>query len=143
MPTAPIATFGAQRLIPLKDPGDSGRINVNLKPSSTFAAGTILGEITATPGTYGAYATGNVDGTAAATLILEYACVTDASGNVTFGTGTAGQSEWGQTYKGAPVFVSGIFATQDLVGLDAGAVTKLGRLLQGTTTSGMLAVYGA
>jgi hypothetical protein len=143
MPTTPIATFGGKRLIPLKAPEDAVSEVIGLKASTTFVAGTLVGEITASPGTYGPYATGNVDGTQNPTHVLQYDCITDASGNVTIGSSvTAGASEWGQTQKGAPAYASGLFATGDLVGLDAGAVTKLGRLIQGTVTSGRLLIYG-
>jgi hypothetical protein len=143
MPTTPAMTFGAKRVDPLKAPDKAIVEVVGLKVSTTFAAGTLIGEITATPGTYGPYATGNVDGTQNPTHIMQYDCITDASGNVTFGSGvTAGAGEWGQTQKGAPAYASGEFSTADLVGLDAGAVTKLGRLIQGTVTSGRILVYG-
>jgi hypothetical protein len=85
MPTTAIATFGAGRVDPLKDPRDADIEVVNLKVSTSFAAGTVLGEITASPGVYGPYASGNSDGTQNPTHILQYQCVTDASGNVTFG----------------------------------------------------------
>jgi hypothetical protein len=143
MPTTPIATYSAARVDPYRQAGEAPLRNVNLKPSSTFAAGTILGEITATPGTYGPYATGNVDGTQNPIGVLQYTCVTDASGNITFGSGPVGSAEWGQTFKTAPMYYTGEFRTEDLVGLDAGAVTKLGRLTQGTTTSGTLLITGA
>jgi hypothetical protein len=87
--------------------------------------------------------TGNVDGTQNPTHILMYACITDASGNVTLGSSVAaGAGEWGQTQKGAPAYASGEFSCVDLVGLDAGAVTKLGRLIQGTVSSGRVLIYG-
>jgi hypothetical protein len=144
MPTTPLMTFGAGRVDPLKSPDEVIVEVIGLKASTTFAAGTLVGEITASAGTYGPYATGNVDGTQNPTHILMYACVTDASGNVSLGSGglVAGATEWGQTQKGAPAYASGEFATQDLVGLDAGAVTKLGRLVQGTVTAGRILVYG-
>lgn len=143
MPTSAIATFGAGRVDPIKDWEDANVEVVNLKASTTFAAGTVIGEITASPGTYGAYASGNVDGTQNPVGILQYACVVDASGNITFGAGPAGTSEWGETYKGAPMYRSGEFSCADLTGLDANAVTKLGRLVQGTTSAGRVLVYGA
>jgi hypothetical protein len=143
MPTTAIMTFGAGRVDPLKNPDECIVEVIGLKPSTTFAAGTLVGEITASPGTYGAYATGNADGTQNPTHILQYACITDASGNVTFGSSvTAGAAEWGQTQKGAPAYASGEFSCADLVGLDSGAVTKLGRLIQGTVSSGRVLVYG-
>jgi hypothetical protein len=142
MPTTAIATFGAGRVDPLKDPRDADIEVVNLKVSTSFAAGTVLGEITASPGVYGPYASGNSDGTQNPTHILQYQCVTDASGNVTFGAGPAGTSEWGRTEKGAPAYRSGEFSCADLTGLDANAVTKLGRLVQGTVSAGRVLVYG-
>jgi hypothetical protein len=143
MPTTPVATFGAGRVDPLKSPDECIVEVVGLKASTTFAAGTLIGEITASPGTYGPYATGNVDGTQNPTHILMYACITDASGNVTLGSSVAaGAGEWGQTQKGAPAYASGEFSCVDLVGLDAGAVTKLGRLIQGTVSSGRVLIYG-
>src|SRR5437763_1487183 len=143
MPTTPVATFGAGRGDPPKSPDECIVEVVGLKALTTYAAGTLVGEITASPGTYGPYATGNVDGTQNPTHILQYACITDASGNITFGAGPAGTAEWGQTYKGAPAYRSGEFSCADLVGLDAGAVTKMGRLLQGTVTAGRVLIYGA
>jgi hypothetical protein len=89
MPTTPVATFGAGRVDPLKSPDECIVEVVGLKASTTFAAGTLIGEITASPGTYGPYATGNVDGTQNPTHILMYACITDASGNVTLGSSVA------------------------------------------------------
>ena len=124
MPTTPIGTFGYARVDPYRNAEDADVRNVNLKASTVFAAGTIVGEITATPGTYGPYASGNVDGSQNPVGILQYACATDASGNITFGT-VAGTSEWGQTSISAPIYLSGIFRSEDLVGLDANAVTQL------------------
>lgn len=141
MPTTAVLTWSAGRVDPLKDPDDAHQENVNLKISTTFAAGTIVGEVTATPGTYAPYATGNSDGSQNPVGVLQYPCVTDASGNITIGN-AAGGGEWGQTQKGAPVWMSGEFSCADLVGLDAGAVTKLGRLIQGTVTSGRIIIYG-
>lgn len=141
MPTTPIATFGYGRVDPFREAEDAPVRNVNLKPSTVFAAGTIVAEITATPGTYGPYVAANTDGTQNPVGVLQYACATDAGGLVTFGT-VAGTSEWGQTSKSAPIYMSGFFRTEDLVGLDANAVTKLGRLIQGTITNGELAIYG-
>jgi hypothetical protein len=144
MPTTAIATFGGKRLIPLKTPEDALSEVIGLKASTTFQSGMLVGEITASPGTYGPYATGNVDGTQNPTHVLQYDCITDASGNVTLGSSiTAGAGEWNQTQKGAPAYASGLFSTADLVGLDAGAVTKMGRLIQGTVSSGRLLIYGS
>jgi hypothetical protein len=65
--------------------------------------------------------------------------VTDASGNITFSaTAATVGGPYGETFTTAPVYYKGTFATGDLVGLDAGAVSELGRLIQGTTTNGIL-----
>ncbi len=86
-------------------------------------------------GTYGAYASGNTDGTGVAKGILEYDVATDANNIITFGTATGG-GEKQETYLSCPMFVAGTFSCADLTGLDATAVTDLGRLLQGSTTAG-------
>jgi hypothetical protein len=143
MPTTPIQTYGMGILVPLKNPDEANTEVLALRPSTTFLAGTLVGEITATPGVYGPYAAANTDGTQNPTHILQYGCVTDATGKVTFGAGPAGTSEWGQNATGCPAFRSGYFNCADLVGLDAGAVTKLGRLVQGTIASGHFMMYGA
>ena len=143
MPTAALLTFGGARLIPLKNAEDARMENIQLKASTTYAKGTLVGEITASPGTYGPYASGNSDGTQLPTHILEYACKTDASKNITLGDGTAG-NEWGLTVKAAPAFRCGYFACEDLVGLDANAVTALkARLTAGDTTTGRIMIPGA
>ncbi len=88
-------------------------------------------------GTYKAYNDNNTDGTQHAKGILRYDCATDSSGNITFGTASGG-GPFQQTSKSAPVFVTGSFRTEDLTGLDAAAVVDLGRLTEGTITSGIL-----
>lgn len=213
MPTSAIATYGAGRVDPLKDPRDGDVEVLNLQPSTTFPAGQLVYEQTA--GVYGLYTgaqtliaattaiteTGTVatytvantlvagqyvsisgavpDGyngtfqvaTAAAgsftvngmpaglvtpattqgvvriaqypTHVMQYACITDASGNITFGSSiTAGAAEWGQTYKGAPAYRSGEFSCADLVGLDTFALRTMGRLVQGTIAAGRVLIYG-
>lgn len=134
MPTAASSVYSADagRLVPLF-PKDARRISVQLLASTTYLRGTVLGEVTATPGTYGAYLSTNTNGTANATLILEYACTTDASGNIT------SIGEWGQTRLTTPAFYMGDFRSQELSGLDANAILKLGaRLVEGTNTIGIL-----
>jgi hypothetical protein len=137
MPTTAVQTYSNTRLDPLMDPLTAfrGIVNVGLKASTTFTKGMVLGEITASPGVYGPYATGAGDGTANAAVILQYDCVTDASNNITV------MGEWAVTRKSAPVYTHGTFSLADIVttgtgALDAGAVTKLGgRIVQGTIAS--------
>lgn len=128
-------------LLPLKNPDDANTENLQLAPSATYAAGQIVGEITATPGIYAAYASGGSNGTQKPTHLIMYSCVTDAAGNVFFGS--AASSEWGQSQPYAPAYRNGYFSCADLVGLDAGALAALGRLTEGTIASGRIMVHGA
>lgn len=119
MPTAAIQTWSQGQLVPAY-PQPAPEIDVALIASTTFAAGTILGELTATPGTYGPYASGNSDGTQNPKAILKYPCVTDSAGKVDLdGSGLSLQII-------QPVYVGGFFRIEELTGLDANAVTKLG-----------------
>jgi hypothetical protein len=134
-----ISYYSNNRLQPIYYPETALTLSVAIAPSETIAQGTILGELTASPGVYGPYASGHTDGTQTAKVIAEYSMNTDAEGNITFSSteGTFG-GPYGETYTTAPVFYKGTFATGDLVGLDSTAVSALGRLIQGTTTSGIL-----
>src|SRR4051794_14592807 len=138
MPTAASTTWSANQLLPFY-PHDARRQSVKLPNSVTYAAGTVLGEITASPGTFKAYASGSVDGSQIPRAILEIDAATDGSGNVTWGP-AAGGNDQGTTKKYAPAFFQGAFATGDLVGLDATALTNQPswHLVSGTVTSGVL-----
>lgn len=114
--------------------------NILLAASTVYPAGTIVGEITATPGVYGAYAHAHVDGTQNPTHILMYSVATDASGNIFMATTAV--SEWQQMSNGAPAYRCGDFNCADLIGLDSFALAALGRLTQGTITAGHIMVYG-
>lgn len=143
MPTSAIATFGAGKVDPIRNPDLARQEVFNGKASTTFAKGTVVGEIAASPGTVGPYASGNVDGTQNPIGVVVYDYITDASGNVSLGTGiTAGATEWGQVGKGIAVWTTGLFSCADLVGLDANAASKLGRLVRGTVTAGEVAISG-
>lgn len=133
MPTTATSTWSASgRLDPLFNPDDAIALNVALAGPGTFQRGTVLGEVTATPGTYKPYAAANADGSQNPAVILMYTVTVDGSGNVTLA------GEFGQTQKGVPAYMGGVFRTQELVGLDANAVTKLGgALVEGTVTSGI------
>lgn len=128
-----------------------GRTNVaavTTTPSLTGGAGTAtVATSTAgsagTPGTYGPYSATATNGLQLPTGVLQYACTTDASGNVSPGTSTSG-NEWGVTRKYAQMYVQGEFSCADLVGLDMNCITVgFGRLVQGTVTSGRFLVYGS
>ena len=130
---AAVTTYTGQGLQPVY-PGESHQQPVNLVPSGTFAAGLVLGELTSTPGTFKAYASGNSDGSQVPKCILAYSATTDGSGDITSIGG-----EWGNTFKSVPAFTVGTFSTADLTGLDANAVTVLaGHLESGTISAGVI-----
>lgn len=131
MPTSALNTYTFTRVDPVVEVDDAMQAiwNVKIAASQTYAAGTIVGEVTASPGTYKAYATGNVDGTQNPMGILQYAVTTDGSGNIT------NFSEQGPTGTYAPIYTKGTFKVSDLTGLDAGAITKLGGHTVGNTTA--------
>ena len=137
MPTALVQTYSRNKLSPLYNDDGQGKVNVQLIASTTYAAGTVLGEVLATPGLYGAYVTGHVDGTQTAKALLEYACVTDASGNITM------DGEWGATYPSAPAYLPTRrqWNAADIVGLDAAGLTALGGVIsEGIITAGTLTI---
>jgi hypothetical protein len=134
MPTSASYTFSNAAVDPVINADDAmaSMITVQLAASTTFAAGTVLGEITATPGVYKAYASGSSDGSQNPVGILRRAAVTDSSGHIT------NYDEWQDVGLGAAIFTQGVFRTQDLTGLDANAVSKLGgHLLEGSVTTGL------
>lgn len=144
MPTTPTQTWGMGRLDPFLEPDEAAEMAVNLVPNATFLKGQLLGELTATPGVFKVYASGNADGSEKPKCVLRYDCVTDAQGFITYGGGPAGTSEHvGAKTRAVDAFYSGIFKTQDIPNLDAGAVTALGaRLLSGSLANGVLAIPG-
>lgn len=62
MPTTAAISYSEGRLDPLLSPRDAmdSMIDVQLKASQTLLAGTILGEVSATPGTYGPYSSSSL-----------------------------------------------------------------------------------
>lgn len=142
MPTAEVMSWSGQKIEPYYRPDEAVLVHVKLVASVNYPRGTVLGEVTATPGTFGAYVDANVDGTGVAKAILPFDVQTDASGNATFAS-TAAQvgGEFGQTSLTVPVYVRGFFRAEDLVGLDAAGLTDLkGRIVHGTITVGVIGV---
>lgn len=90
-----------------------------------------------TAATYGAYASGNSDGSQVAKCVLKYDCTTDASGRIIYGnlpTGTAVVNLtgfYGESQFGVPAYFRGDFDVTKLVGLDSTAATALGKMLSG------------
>lgn len=138
MPTAASTTYTADVLMPMYSSPEPTVLPVKLTASTVYAKGTVLAEITATPGIYGVYADAGAGGLGVARCLLQYACAVDASGNVTFGTVATGGS-FGETHKTAPAYFSGTFKTTELTGLDAAAVTDLsGHIIYGSVADGVL-----
>jgi hypothetical protein len=138
MPTAPINTYGAQPITPFYNANGALMIEAAFGASLTLAKGTVIGELTATPGEFKAYATGNADGSETAKAILPWDITTDGSKNITIGGG-----EFGVTYKTIPVYVSGYFKTTELTGLDAAGMADFaGHLVSGVLSNGILCIPG-
>jgi hypothetical protein len=138
MPTVLVQTYSRNKLSPLYNDDGQGKVNVQLIASTTYAAGTVLGEVLATPGVYGAYVAGHSDGTQTAKVLLEYACVTDASGNITQQDG-----EWGAVYSSTSAYLPTRrqWNAADIVGLDAAGLTALGGVIsEGIISAGTLLI---
>lgn len=139
MPTAASNTFGNARLDPVYKSANALVHHVKLQASQTIAKGTVMGELTASPGTFKVYATGNADGSETAKCIMQYDVVTDASQKVTIGGGEAGQK-----YETAPVYFSGYFRTTELVGLDAAGIVDFGgHMVSGVVADGIVCLPGS
>ena len=142
MPTTAFKTFSGGMLMPIKGPAHPQRDAIRLKPSTTFPAYTIVGPVTG-QAYYGPYASGNVDGTQNATHILMYACITDASGNVSKGD-VAGGNEWAISELTAPAYRGGYFQCEDIANLDAGLFTAKRAIQEvGIITAGRFIFVGA
>ena len=117
--------------MPSRWPELAREMSVNLVASTTYAKGTVLGEVAATPGLFGPYVAGHTDGTQNPKAILEYACVTDGSGNISL------PGEWTGSSPAAPVYIGGYFRAEELTGMDTAGLGILnGRQVQGTLTTG-------
>jgi type 1 fimbria pilin len=135
-------TYSGKIIQPLWNDVGARMMNVNLPASVVYTAGTLLGEVTATPGTFKAYASGSSDGSEVPKGILTEDCATDANGVITFG-GASGGSQGVSKY--AQMWISGDFDTAEIKqsgagSIDANAVTKLGKLVEGTTAAGILRI---
>lgn len=123
-----------QRLDPFYEADDAAEIHVNLA-DGTYPKGTVLGELTATPGTFKAYADANSDGSGVAKAILRYAC-TAASGVITLADEVVGLQR-----RSVDAFYRGVFKTSELVGFDAAALADLnGALISGTVADGVVRI---
>ena len=119
--------------------------SINLVPNATYPSGTVLGEVTATPGVFKAYVTSAVDGSQIPKCFLIHDCITDATGLITYGTVAGSAGELSTIRKNTPAYYSGPFRVNDLVGLDAGGLTAMGgKLTAGNTVApgSEVVVYG-
>jgi hypothetical protein len=125
--------YTGQKLEPFERPKEAVTESVPFGNSLTIAKGTVLGIVTAT-GKWAAYDNGAATGLEVARGIAMYNFTTDGSGNVTIANDT------GVTYHTAPIYLAGTFRTTELTGLDAAAVTDLGRLVAGALADGVLRI---
>lgn len=93
-----------------------------------------------TAGTFDYYSDAGSGGLEIARCINGYECATNSGGWVTHGP-VAIEGYQGEVYPSVPAYFSGIFATEELKGLDANAVNDLGRIWRGTLAKGELRVF--
>lgn len=129
-----INSFSCDHLMPSRPGDDLEPLVVTLMPSQTFPKGVTVGQNTTTKA-YGLYASGNADGTQNPVGFMKYACITDASGNISFSS-VVGGDEHGVSETTTIILVEGYFRTEDLVGFDANALSKMGRQISGNLTAG-------
>jgi hypothetical protein len=143
MPTSALYSFTQDMLVSSRNPDLARQQAVKLKASTTFVKGAILGEISATPGTYNTYDPNAVDGTQLPKCILAYGVVTDASGLPTLIGGVYPLPD-----NNVPAFTRGDFdcATIDTAMGDAGSLLTAAiaaanwRLTAGTAAAGIVSI---
>jgi hypothetical protein len=136
MPTAAFDTYTGGPVVPFERPELASVKNFKFPNSGTVAKGTIVGELTATPGSVKTYADANVDGSGVAKYITMYDVTVDASGNHAWGGG-----QLGEVRPYAPCYIAGYFLISDLTGLDAAALADPGwRLVHGSVSAGEVAL---
>jgi hypothetical protein len=121
--------------------------NGSITGGGSYAVATASAGAAGSNGTYKAYLSSSTDGSQVAKAILEFDAATDSSSNITLG-GASGGGDKQQLAIGNSVsaFISGTFQTADLnqtagAGqLTESAVTDMGRLIQGSVTSGLLRI---
>ena len=142
MSNTAVNVFGNQKLEPYYEGVPHPEMSVKLPVSVVYPRGTVLGELTATPGTFSAYASGNADGSQYPKAILSFDVTTDASGNAMI----AGLAPFGlmAATPTAPAYFAGAFRCEDLKptgpgALDAGAVAgPYMKIINGTITAGVV-----
>ena len=140
-----VFTYSGQYLQPAYSRPVATKHSINLVPNAVYPVGTVLGEVTATPGTYKAYAAGSSDGSQIPKCLLIFPCITDATGLITYGTVAGSAGELATVRKNTPAYFSGPFRVNDLVGLDAAGLTAMGgKLTAGNTVApgAEVVIYG-
>lgn len=120
MPTSAIVTYGGLRVEPVKAVEES-HLDVIKLVNGTYAAGTLVGEVTASPGTYKAYTSGASDGSQIPSHVLEYPVIVSSS-KIYLGDTVGGELQI--EIPGAPAWRNGLFDIADLVGYDATAAVN-------------------
>lgn len=132
MPTTATNTYVDNQLQPSRHPELALRERFQMTPSTTFSKGMGLAILAAT-GKLGIYADAGAGGLGVMRGICPFACVSDASGNITI----QGGNILGTTEDTIAIFISGYFLTADLTGVDAAGVTDMGgHLVWGDYTTG-------
>jgi len=90
-------------------------------------------------GKWGAYSSGNSDGTQTPRGILAIDVATDPAGRTTYGSQPTG-GEHGEKYPSAPIYYKGEFRVLDLTGLDSNAVSGFARILSGSISDGVISL---
>jgi hypothetical protein len=143
MPTSALYSFTQDMLVPVRSPHLAAQQAVKLSRSTTYLKGCILGEVTATPGTYDTYDSTHNDGTELPKCILAYGVVTDADGLPTLIGGVYPLPD-----NNVPAFTRGDFdcATIDTAMGDAGALLAAAiaaanwHLSAGTPVAGIVSI---
>ena len=142
MSNVAVNTFGNQKLEPYYAGVPHVLESVKLPASVTYSRGTLLGELTATPGTFSAYAAANSDGSQIPKAILAYDVTTDANGNASI----AGLAPFGlqAATPSVPAYFNAVFRAEDLKqtgagAIDANAVTgPYMKVISGTIAAGVV-----
>lgn len=88
-------------------------------------------------GKWAAYAPGATDGRQIAKLVLSCDAAVDHRGTITYGKSATG-GEHGEKYSSVKAYYSGVFSCAELLGLDNGAVTALGKIVSGSSANGLI-----
>lgn len=124
-------------------------VNGNLLAENTPSSGatgtvSITGAAPAVSGTprntNTAYTGVNGTGTQNARCLNQFACTTDAAGQVTYANNSGAGGVWGEKYPSTPAYYGGTFLSASCPGMDAKALADLGgHIVSGDLTTGIFA----